>query len=142
MFFRFDRETNGIIVPSPFNRIMTPIMTAEMIDHPIAFSIHMTEWPSGAEVDEHAHPDATEVMYCLSGYGIASVDGIEYDFVPDSMISAFPGQSHRIRNTGTENLKVLCIFSPPVTGEELRFRAKKAVDDYLGDRRRDDNQIT
>ena len=130
MYFKFDRKTNGIPVPAPFNRVMTPIMTAEMVDHPMDFSVHMTEWEPGAEVDEHLHPDATEVMYCLSGSGVASVDGVEYEFVPDTMISAFPGHNHQIRNTGTERLKVLGICSPPVTGEGLRSRAQKAVDDY------------
>lgn len=130
MYCVFDREKNGIPVPFPFNRVMTPIMTAEMVDHPIDFSVHMTEWEPGAEVDLHIHPDSTEVMYCLSGHGVASVDGVEYDFVPDSMISAFPGHKHQIKNTGTESLKVLCIFSPPVTGEGLRSRAQKAVDEY------------
>ena len=130
MYCVFDREKNGIPVPSPFNRVMTPIMTAEMVDHPMDFSVHMTEWEPGAEVDLHTHPDATEVMYCLSGHGVASVDGVKYDFVPDSMIAAFPGHMHQIKNTGTESLKVLCIFSPPVTGEGLRSRAQKAVDEY------------
>jgi len=130
MYAEFDRAGNGIPVPFPFNRVMTPIMTAEMVDHPIDFSVHMTEWEPGAEVDLHAHEDATEVMYCLSGHGEASVDGVVYDFVPDSMIAAFPGHRHQIRNTGTERLKVLCIFSPPVTAEGLRTRAQKAVDNY------------
>lgn len=128
MYFKFDRIANGINVPSPFNRIITPIMTADMVDFPTDFSVHMTEWDLGAEVDNHVHPYATEVMYCLSGHGVGIVDGVEYDLVPNSMISAFPGHSHQIKNTGTEILQVLCIFSPPVTGKDLQSRAQKAVD--------------
>jgi mannose-6-phosphate isomerase-like protein (cupin superfamily) len=129
MYFAYD-EKNGIPVPFPFNRVMTPIMTTDQTDKPIDFSVHMTEWEIGAKVDEHIHEDSTEVMYCISGEGKASVDGVEYDFVPDSMIAALPGMKHQITNTGKEKLRVLCIFSPAISGEGLRSRAEKAVAEY------------
>ena len=44
------------------------------------------------------------------------------------MIAAAPGELHCIKNTGDELLQAVCIFSPPVTGEELRRRAQDAVD--------------
>ena len=128
MFFRYD-EKNSIKVPSPFNRTMTPIMTTDLIDRDIDFSVHMTEWDPGARVDNHSHPDATEMMFCISGEGIASVDGVEYPFKPDSMIIAFPGMLHQIINTGSETLKVLCVFSPPISGKGLKERADKAVEE-------------
>ena len=43
MFFTYDAK-NGIKVPEPFNRVMTPIMTTDTASDPIDFSIHMTEW--------------------------------------------------------------------------------------------------
>ncbi|MGH0052904.1 MAG: cupin domain-containing protein [Sphaerochaetaceae bacterium] len=129
MYFKFD-EKNGIRVPSPFNRVMTPIMTRDQTDEHIDFSTHYTEWDAGAEIDEHMHPASTEVMFCVSGHGVASVDGIEYDFVPDSMICALPGHMHQIKNTGTEKLRVFCIFSPAISGNELKERAEKAVEEY------------
>ncbi len=129
MFFKYDKK-NGINVPSPFNRTMTPIMTTDQISQPIDFSVHMTEWAPKAKVDEHVHSDATEVMYCLSGKGKATVDGIEYTLEPDSMITALPGMKHQIINTGNKTLRVLCIFSPAVSGNELKQRAEKAVEEY------------
>lgn len=126
MYLKYD-EKNAIKVPSPFNRKMTPIMTTDIEKRPIDFSIHMTEWEEGAEVDEHKHDDATEAMYCLSGSGKASINGVWYDFVPDSMICALPGEMHQIRNTGKGVLRALCIFSPAVSGEGLRKRAEDAV---------------
>lgn len=41
---------------------MTPYMTKDTADGPIDFSVHMTEWEPGAEVDEHLHDGA---MYAL-----------------------------------------------------------------------------
>ncbi len=126
MYFIYD-EKNGIKVPEPFNRVMTPMMTTDTADRPIDFSIHMTEWAPGAKVDEHIHESATEAMFCISGHGVASVNGEEFDFTPLSMIAALPGEMHQIINTGTETLRVLCVFSPAVSGEGLKKRADDAV---------------
>lgn len=127
MYFAYDKN-RGIHVPSPFPRTMMPYMMPETADCPIDFSVHLTEWEPGGQVDDHLHADAMEVMYCISGHGTASVDGEVYDLVPNSMIAAAPGQMHCIRNTGDETLRCVCIFSPPTTAEGLRRRAQEAVD--------------
>lgn len=129
MYFKYD-SSNSIKVPYPFSRTMTPLMTTDIEKRPIDFSIHMTEWEEGAEVDEHLHEDATEAMYCISGTGKASVNGVWYDLVPDSMICALPGELHQIRNTGRGILRVLCVFSPAVSSSGLKKRADAAVAAY------------
>ncbi len=129
MYFTYDKE-RSIPVPFPFSRIMTPYMTPDTADCHLDFSIHMTEWEPGAQVDEHSHADAMEAMYCLSGSGTATVGDQEYPLDPDTMIAAAPGEAHCIRNTGSTPLRVLCIFSPPVTAEGLRKRAEDAVAEY------------
>lgn len=129
MYYTYDPQ-NSIHVPAPFGRYMTPIF---MGDDPIikdcAFSVHMTEWEPGCRIDNHIHEDATEAMYCISGSGIAQVNGEEHPFVPGSMIVAPPNVTHQIINTGDEMLRVFCIFSPPTTGKALRDRALKAVEE-------------
>lgn len=127
MYFCYE-EDKKIRVPQPFCRTMMPYMVPETADCPIDFSVHITEWEPGNQVDEHCHDKAMEVMYCVSGHGTASVDGQVYDLVPNSMIAAAAGQMHCIRNTGSETLRCLCIFSPPTTGEALRSRAMESVE--------------
>ncbi|MGP1419508.1 MAG: cupin domain-containing protein [Sphaerochaetaceae bacterium] len=129
MFFSYN-EKKSIKVPFPFNRVMTPYMTKDTADGPIDFSVHMTEWEPGAEVDEHLHDGATEAMYCLEGEGTASVNDNVYNLKPNTMIAALPGEKHKIRNTGHSKLRVLCIFSPPASATDLKERAEKAVADY------------
>ncbi len=128
MYFKYD-PSKGIHVEIPYQRIMTPMMMPDTADCPINYSIHMTEWNPGSQVDDHLHEDAMETMYCLSGHGTATCNGIEYDLVPNSMITAAPGEMHCIRNTGDEVLRCLCIFSPPTTAEGLRKRAEAAVEE-------------
>ena len=102
MYYKYNSE-NSIRIPTPFNRAITPVFMGD--DDKItdcAFSVHMTEWAPGCQIDAHSHDTQTEAMYCISGMGIAMVDGMEYPFVPDSMIVAPPKVIHQITNTGTE----------------------------------------
>lgn len=127
MYYSYDKK-NSIPVPLPFKRAMTPLFMGD--DDKITetnFSIHTTEWEPGCKIDEHSHPAGMEAMYCMSGHGTAMVDGVTYEFRPNTMIVAPPNVVHQIINTGTELLRVLCVFSPPVTGASLRARALEAV---------------
>ena len=127
MFFQYSEE-NAIRVPEPFQRVMTPLMVTDTANRPIPFSVHFTEWEPGKQVDMHTHPDAMEAMLCVSGNAHAKIDGKWVDFVPGSMIVADKNEEHCIVNDGKEPLKVLCIFSPPVSAEDLRARAFAAVE--------------
>lgn len=128
MFYKYD-EKNAICVPEPFSRIMTPIFMGDDKNiEECTFSIHMTEWRKGGKVDTHKHEDATEAMFCISGHGKCMIDEKEYEFTPGSLMVAPPNMLHNIENDGDELLRVLCIFSPPATGEGLRSRAMEAID--------------
>jgi quercetin dioxygenase-like cupin family protein len=126
MYFNY-KESKGIKVPQPFARVMTPLFMRDTSACDADFSIHVTEWEPGCRVDAHRHSSGTEAMYCMAGSGKAYVEGKEYDFIPDSLIIAAPGEEHQIENTGEVTLRVLCIFSPPVTEKELEERALQAV---------------
>ena len=127
MFYEYKKE-NTIHIPAPFKRNITPLfMKDDDIISNANFSVHLTEWEPGCEIDEHFHSDGMEAMYLISGNGLAIIDGNKYTFKPDSMLVAPPGISHKIVNTGKELLRVLCIFSPPVTGQSLKSRAIEAV---------------
>ena len=131
MYYEFDK-CESIVVPQPFGRTITPMF---MGDDPVItesnFSVHMTEWLPGCQVDNHIHDESMEAMYCISGTGVAQVNGEEHPFYPGAMIVAPPKVTHQITNTGTELLRVLCIFSPPNTAEGLRNRAMETVAEAL-----------
>lgn len=128
MYYQYNPE-NSIQIPKPYKRKITPVfMGDDSIITETNFSIHLTEWEPGCEIDEHSHPDGMEAMYLMSGRGVAYVNGEKHEFLPDTMIVAPKGVSHKIVNTGDETLRVLCVFSPPVTGASLRERALEAVE--------------
>ena len=127
MYYKYDSK-NAIAVPLPFKRYITPLfMGDDDVIKETNFSCHITEWEPGCEIDLHQHPAGMEAMYCMTGAGTCSINGEEKPFTPGCLIVAPPGIMHQIRNTGTEMLRVFCVFSPPVTGAALKQRAMEAM---------------
>lgn len=60
----------------------------------------------------HSHPNGEEVIYIIRGNGRVLVNG-EVSPVREGMAILFPqGQVHMLQNNGTEEMKVICFFSP------------------------------
>jgi mannose-6-phosphate isomerase-like protein (cupin superfamily) len=65
----------------------------------------------------HSHPKGEEVVYFLSGSGLALVAG-EVAPVEKGSIVVFPkGAVHMLHNTGNVEMKAICFFAP-ATGLE------------------------
>ena len=126
MFAKYD-SSKSVHVSEPYKRTITPVYMTDNIPRDIEFSIHVTEWEPGCCIERHSHSDGTEAMYCMSGKGVCFLNGEEHEFVPDSVMVAHAGDTHEIRNTGTEKLRVLCVFSPPVSSESFKARAAVAA---------------
>jgi len=61
----------------------------------------------------HSHPNGEEVIYIITGTGRVLVAG-EIQAVRAGSTVLFPqGAVHMLENTGTEEMKVVCFFSPP-----------------------------
>lgn len=62
----------------------------------------------------HAHPNAEEIIYAVSGSGKVYVDG-EVEDLPEGAAVLFPaGSVHMVRNPNGATLKLACFFAPPV----------------------------
>ena len=60
----------------------------------------------------HSHPNGEEVIYIIRGTGRVMVDG-EVSPVREGTIVLFPqGKVHMLQDNGTEEMKVVCFFSP------------------------------
>jgi quercetin dioxygenase-like cupin family protein len=61
----------------------------------------------------HSHPNGEEVIYIIRGSGRVLVSG-EVQAIREGSTVLFPqGAIHMLHNTGTEEMKVVCFFSPP-----------------------------
>jgi mannose-6-phosphate isomerase-like protein (cupin superfamily) len=85
----------------------------------------------GGGAPEHIHEKEQEAMFFYQGTGIASIDGVEYEIRPESVMLAPPRIKHSIRNTGTGPLKFVFIYCPPlpehISREEYFKRAKDKI---------------
>lgn len=61
----------------------------------------------------HSHPDGEELIYVISGSGKVVVDGEVAKLEPGTAVLFPRGSIHMVRNSGTEELKVICFFAPP-----------------------------
>jgi len=68
--------------------------------------------PVGASTQEHYHPKAEEIYYITHGAGRIRIEGEMREVKSGDAIAIPPGQRHKLWNTGTETLRLLCCCAP------------------------------
>src|SRR5450432_524064 len=68
--------------------------------------------PVGASTQEHFHPLAEEIYYLTHGTGKIRIEGETREVRAGDAIAIPPGQKHKLWNTGTETLRLLCCCAP------------------------------
>jgi len=72
----------------------------------------------GKNTIQHYHIESEEIYYVLQGKGQIGVEGEVREIIEGDGIAIMPGQSHRIWNTGVEDLVFLCYCSPSYSDED------------------------
>jgi quercetin dioxygenase-like cupin family protein len=81
--------------------------------HNLAFGL--AEFPAGTLAASHVHAAEEEIIYILSGSGALNSAGQETRLEPGLAVFIPPGLPHQIRVDSAEPLKLVTLFSPPVT---------------------------
>jgi mannose-6-phosphate isomerase-like protein (cupin superfamily) len=68
--------------------------------------------PVGGCTQEHYHPRAEEIYFLTHGTGRIRIDGEQRDVTAGDAIAIPPGARHKLWNTGTEVLRLLCCCAP------------------------------
>jgi len=79
----------------------------------LAFGV--AEFPAGTLGAAHTHAAEEEIIYILSGQGAILAGGQQAPLEPGVAVFIPPGLAHQIRADGDEPLKLVTLFSPPVT---------------------------
>ncbi len=66
--------------------------------------------PPGTSIGIHHHTIDQEYYYILSGRGVMTLDGQEYEVTAGDLAAVLPGGSHGLANDSDEDLRVL-VFS-------------------------------
>ncbi|MBI4324038.1 MAG: cupin domain-containing protein [Chloroflexi bacterium] len=68
--------------------------------------------PIGGSTQEHYHVQTEEIYYITAGAGRMQIENESRDVGVGDAIAIPPGQRHKIWNTGSEILKLLCCCAP------------------------------
>ena len=77
--------------------------------------------PGNTVKPAHAHPDLEEVIYTTSGEGSVLIDGKVHALRTGTAVLFKAGSIHMVRNTGSEDMKIVCFFTPPATLKNYTF---------------------
>jgi mannose-6-phosphate isomerase-like protein (cupin superfamily) len=66
----------------------------------------------GCETVLHRHHTAEELYYIVQGQGEMTLGNETFPVVVGDTVAIAPGTAHKIRNTGKEELKILCCCAP------------------------------
>src|SRR5262245_21832146 len=68
--------------------------------------------PVGGSTQEHYHAKAEEIYFITAGTGRMRIEGEEREVRVGDAIAIPPGQRHKLWNTGTGVLSLLCCCAP------------------------------
>lgn len=68
--------------------------------------------PAGGSTQEHYHPKAEEIYYITHGKGRIRIEGETREVRAGDAIAIPPGAKHKLWNTGTDVLRLLCCCAP------------------------------
>jgi mannose-6-phosphate isomerase-like protein (cupin superfamily) len=68
--------------------------------------------PVGGATQEHFHVNTEEIYYITHGAGRIRIEGEERDVQSGDAIAIPPGRRHKLWNTGSEPLRLLCCCAP------------------------------
>lgn len=84
----------------------------------MGFSFHETIIPAHSE-HEFWYKNHLEAVYCVSGNGsITDLETGETHQITDGTLYALDKHDHHQLHGGTEDMRLICAFNPPVTGRE------------------------
>lgn len=89
-----------------------------LADDKVGFSFHETTIESNS-VNEYRYEHHVEAVWVIEGTGTLTdlETGVEYPLAPGTMYLLNGHERHRV--TRDQQLRMLCVFNPPVTGQEV-----------------------
>ncbi len=77
--------------------------------------------PVGTTTALHRHRCSEELYYITQGTGEMTLHTQTFSVGPGDTVCIPPGTAHRIRNTGSEALHILCCSSPPYAHDDTEM---------------------
>jgi mannose-6-phosphate isomerase-like protein (cupin superfamily) len=123
-------EEMELVVHKTHGRHSTLVVTEEDMGAQ-GFIVGCHTMDPGGHSPQHIHENAQEAMFFYQGVGVATIDGVEYEIRPESVMLAPPQVTHSIRNTGDGPLKFVFVYCPPLPEHVSRAEYFKEARDKL-----------
>ena len=95
--------------------------TIRELHHSDAQSLAEATLEPDQATQRHHHRATEEIYVVVKGSGVLEVDGEERTIRPGDAVLIPPGAWHRLENTGTSELRILCCCAPPYSHEDTFF---------------------
>jgi mannose-6-phosphate isomerase-like protein (cupin superfamily) len=77
--------------------------------------------PVGAETLMHRHHFSEEIYHVSEGTGVMTLGKEQFEIKKGDTVCILPGMIHRVENTGTIPLRILCCCSPAYAHEDTEL---------------------
>jgi mannose-6-phosphate isomerase-like protein (cupin superfamily) len=84
--------------------------------------------PPNGEIGEEVHQDVDQILMLITGQGAAVLDGQRNFVRPGELVLVPAGTRHNIVNTGTLDLRLFTVYSPPEHAPGTIHRTKADAD--------------
>ena len=91
--------------------LMKTLVTSKENHH---LSLNVVRIPPGVELAYHDHPEKVETVYMIAGSGVLTLGEVEVPFEAGQVVALPAGFKHCLKNTGTEEIQMITIFTPPL----------------------------
>ena len=68
----------------------------------------------------HSHPNSEELIYIIHGSGKVMIEGEVGEVKTGSAVLFEQGKVHMLKNTGAEEMKVICFFAPATSVDNYK----------------------
>ena len=68
----------------------------------------------------HSHPNSEELIYIINGSGKVMIEGEVGEVKKGSAVLFEQGKVHMLKNTGAEEMKVICFFAPATSVDNYK----------------------
>jgi len=95
--------------------------TSSLMPKDAPFSIALATVKPGKKTLRHVHESSDEFYYITKGVGVIQLNARRKP-IEENMLIYIPAKTkHTVTNTGTQDLLILCICSPPYTHEDTKL---------------------
>jgi mannose-6-phosphate isomerase-like protein (cupin superfamily) len=77
--------------------------------------------PVGSETFMHRHLVSEEIYHVTEGVGAVTLRKEQFAIKKGDTVCILPGMAHRVKNTGTIPLRILCCCSPAYSHEDTEL---------------------